>query len=235
MMKTKFVDQGIPVIIGEYGVGDTVTSGGNERKEGRELFVKNVCEFALASSMCPVLWDISGHFYDRIDCEIINDAERKIFLELAGKEVTEKPDTPVNTTTYVWSGSIGCSGWNPTDITEDTAASDCTLEMLGGCYMLSGVDWSRFTKPEIVFHNVSLSGGTSASCQVSTVVNDSNPYWICIEEDAEKTYKADWAFAKDFSMSLSSLELSGTQSLYLCVRGGIDFSGKVTITIREKQ
>ena len=49
-MKLQFVDKGYPVIIGEYNVCDTENSDGTyTRKTGREVFIRNVCEYALAN------------------------------------------------------------------------------------------------------------------------------------------------------------------------------------------
>ena len=60
MLKTTFVDQGIPVIIGEYGCPHK-----NKENESIQKYVTNVCEMALERGICPVLWDTTGNFYDR--------------------------------------------------------------------------------------------------------------------------------------------------------------------------
>ena len=68
MIKTNFVDKGIPVIIGEYGVAT-----GNKTAEVVRLFISSVVKEARTRNICPVLWDITGHFYDRTKCKFIDD------------------------------------------------------------------------------------------------------------------------------------------------------------------
>ncbi len=77
MLKTNFVDQGIPVIIGEYGVAVE-----NKTREMINLYVTTVCEAAFTRDMCPVLWSTTGNFYNRDTCTVydteLNDAMRAI-------------------------------------------------------------------------------------------------------------------------------------------------------------
>ncbi len=60
MLKTTFIDNGIPVIIGEYGVATK-----NKTPEVVRLYITSVCEEACERDLCPVLWDTTGGFYDR--------------------------------------------------------------------------------------------------------------------------------------------------------------------------
>lgn len=60
LMKSTFVDSGIPVIIGEYGCPEN-----NKELSSVRLFLSSVCEFARERDMCPVLWDGNNHHYDR--------------------------------------------------------------------------------------------------------------------------------------------------------------------------
>lgn len=73
MMKTAFVDKGIPVIIGEYG-----TSTSNKTPEMIRKYLSSVCEAGYTRGMCPVLWDITDVFYNRTtmkfqDPELLKD------------------------------------------------------------------------------------------------------------------------------------------------------------------
>lgn len=63
MLKEHFVDKGIPVIIGEYGV-----STKNKEADVIRLFLSSVAKEAYSRDMCPVLWDITDLFYDRGNC-----------------------------------------------------------------------------------------------------------------------------------------------------------------------
>lgn len=55
LLKTRFVDAGVPVIIGEYGVL-TESSDGKDQSSIC-AYLKAVAEGALKRGMCPVLWD----------------------------------------------------------------------------------------------------------------------------------------------------------------------------------
>ncbi len=98
MMKTNYVDKGIPVIIGEYGCP---TKG--KETESVVRFLSSVCKAAYDRQMCPVLWatpkgendsEYSGH-YDRTTCKISNPDLKKAFDEITG--FTGKTD-PVSET-----------------------------------------------------------------------------------------------------------------------------------------
>lgn len=67
MMKEKFVDKGIPVIVGEYGLTTK-----NKTPEMIRLYLSSVCKAAYDREMCPVLWDITDVFYDRTACKFID-------------------------------------------------------------------------------------------------------------------------------------------------------------------
>lgn len=79
LLKTTFVDKGIPVIIGEYGSATI-----NKNPESVKLFLTSVCREAYERGICPMLWDITDVFYNRTECKMI-DSE----LEQSFKEITE--------------------------------------------------------------------------------------------------------------------------------------------------
>ncbi|MDR0315567.1 MAG: glycoside hydrolase family 5 protein [Treponema sp.] len=54
-LKLPFLDRGIPVIIGEYGVTTM-----NKAEEGRVRWMTAVTQICLDYGMCPVLWDTGG-------------------------------------------------------------------------------------------------------------------------------------------------------------------------------
>ena len=80
MMKEHFVDKGIPVIIGEYGV-----STGNKEPEQIRNFLIKTCEAALDNGLCPVLWDTTDVFYSRRTFKMLDEELGKSYLELAEK------------------------------------------------------------------------------------------------------------------------------------------------------
>lgn len=64
-VKERFVDNGIPVVVGEFGC---TTS--NKTPEVVDLFLSEVTKAIAERDMCPVLWDTTGGFYDRYNCKI---------------------------------------------------------------------------------------------------------------------------------------------------------------------
>lgn len=64
MMKTQFVDNGIPVIVGEYSC-PMLQEPFIKEPESVELYLSSVCDSALKHGLCPVLWDTPNNFFDR--------------------------------------------------------------------------------------------------------------------------------------------------------------------------
>lgn len=67
-MKNSFVDKGIPVIIGEFSVCEKQV----KEMDSVRLFISTVIKEASERGMCPVLWDITGDYYDRNSCKFID-------------------------------------------------------------------------------------------------------------------------------------------------------------------
>lgn len=77
MLKKRFLDKGIPVIIGEYGCPTE-----NKDMDSVRLFIYSVCDAAYSRGMCPVLWSTTGHFYDRDKCCIIDKEMEENFKKI---------------------------------------------------------------------------------------------------------------------------------------------------------
>jgi endoglucanase len=60
MIKSRFIDKGIPVIIGEYGATTK-----NKDMDSVRNFLYSVCKACYDRKITPVLWDTPGGFYDR--------------------------------------------------------------------------------------------------------------------------------------------------------------------------
>ena len=71
LMKSTYADNGIPVIIGEYGCPIK-----NKDPESVRLYVSSVCRAAYERQMCPVLWDVTDAQYSRSEYKMM-DAELK--------------------------------------------------------------------------------------------------------------------------------------------------------------
>lgn len=62
-LKNRFIDNGIPVIVGEYGC-----FGKNKTRETIESYLIDVSSRMYAIGACPILWDTAGDEYDRRAC-----------------------------------------------------------------------------------------------------------------------------------------------------------------------
>lgn len=108
-MKTSFVDKGIPVIIGEYGVAKSGLSEYEIRN-----YTAAVCEAAFERNMCPVLWDVSGgQYYNRLNAEMIDP-----LLEAEFKAIASSDNSNTNPTEEVsdgsevlWEGNSTTTAW----------------------------------------------------------------------------------------------------------------------------
>ncbi len=87
MMKTNFIDKGIPVIIGEYGCPKK-----NKEPESVVRFISSVCEAAYERQMCPVLWDTTGGHYDRTSCKMTDPELQKLLADIPDKKEVLKGD-----------------------------------------------------------------------------------------------------------------------------------------------
>lgn len=230
-MKLSFSDKGIPVIIGEYGVADVKVNGVDTRKENRNLYFEEVCKYAIDAGMCPVLWDITNHVYHREQNKMIFEDEAKSFLSLAAQAKEKEPYRYSETglTEYIWEGTVGCEGWNPTAISSEDN-STFSMTSLGGCYKISGIDWDNLKKPVLKLHSDTLSVSTGYFIGVKT---SGNEYWQYID-DADVELNGNWNMGSDLTIDLSSLGLHDAQSLYISLKGGTDFSGKIRMTIKDK-
>lgn len=76
-MKTKLIDKGIPIILGEYGCPKT-----NKDPESVNLFLYSVCKAAYERNICPVLWDVTGLHYDRTSCKMYDSTLMKKLLSV---------------------------------------------------------------------------------------------------------------------------------------------------------
>lgn len=88
LMKTTFIDNGIPVIIGEYGCPKE-----NKDADSVRLFLSSVCKAAYDRQLCPVLWDITDLHYDRTNCMMYDQQLKAAFQEIAASGKEEETET----------------------------------------------------------------------------------------------------------------------------------------------
>ena len=129
MMKTGFIDKGIPVIIGEYGC----PTKGKEASSVR-LFLSSVCKAAYERQLCPILWSTpdstsddgvvtKGH-YDRSTCKLVDQELKVLFNEICDSSKKHSGETTTTTTTTT---TTETSATSTTTVTETTV----TVKLIG--------------------------------------------------------------------------------------------------------
>ena len=76
MIKERFIDNGIPVIVGEYGC-----FGKNKTREVREQWMLDASSRMYEMGACPVLWDTAGDEFNRYDGSMRNPEFIKKLIE----------------------------------------------------------------------------------------------------------------------------------------------------------
>jgi len=80
--KTRFVDNGVPVIVGEYGTATT-----NKDPESVRKWLRTVVETTTEFGMCPCLWD-AGQYFDRKKLVFKDEEIGALFREM-GEELMD--------------------------------------------------------------------------------------------------------------------------------------------------
>ena len=79
MIKSTFIDKGIPVIIGEYGAATE-----NKEMDSVRNFLFSVCKAAYSRNITPVLWDTPLGFYDRNKGAMKDSVLRDMLMSVKG-------------------------------------------------------------------------------------------------------------------------------------------------------
>lgn len=229
-MKNCFVNKGIPVIIGEYGVD--VLSGATKDDMYYHQFFKEVLDYSLNNGICPLLWSTPDFIYDRVNAKIPNKTIASTYADVTKNLSNYKiyvPSSTSETNSYLWEGKLGLSGWciTPSEITGDATFN---LDTSGNVYTITGVDWDNLKKPILEISGANASGSSKVRILFAVKVNNENPYWLYIENTGD-IYK-DINIGDKYQIDLSSLNLSGNQTLYMSFVNAEQMSGKFTITIK---
>lgn len=75
--KTRFIDQGIPVIMGEFGVATQ-----NKTQEMVRFYLVSVAKAAYSRGITPVLWDVTNVHYNRYTYEMIDRVLHKELMSI---------------------------------------------------------------------------------------------------------------------------------------------------------
>ena len=232
-MRISFVNKGYPVIIGEYGVTDTKISENNfVRKEGRDLFFRSVCEFALENNMCPILWDCSQVF-DRRSLTMTNEAEKALYIEMNEKaHHSELVKPSVSDAGYHWTGTVANSNWSASSASASDSNSTFIITINGGCFTISGIDWSVFKNPVLKLTCKESSG--SALFRLANQVDTSNQYWHHLYDNgtgviSEKNISS----GSTISINIPLDDMTSTQNLYFALANSSDFNGTISVEVVE--
>ena len=232
-MRISFVNKGYPVIIGEYGVTDTKISENNfVRKEGRDLFFRSVCEFALENNMCPILWDCSQVF-DRRNLTMTNKAEKALYIEMNEKaHHSELVKPSVSNNGYHWTGTVANSNWSASSASASDSNSTFIITINGGCFTISGIDWSVFKNPVLKLTCKESSG--SALFRLANQVDTSNQYWHHLYDNgtgviSEKNISS----GSTISINIPLDDMTSTQNLYFALANSSDFNGTISVEVVE--
>ena len=232
-MRISFVNKGYPVIIGEYGVTDTKISENNfVRKEGRDLFFRSVCEFALENNMCPILWDCSQVF-DRRSLTMTNEAEKALYIEMNEKaHHSELVKPSVSDAGYHWTGTVANSNWNASSASASDSNSTFIITKNRGCFTISGIDWSVFKNPVLKLTCKESSG--SALFRLANQVDTSNQYWHHLYDNgtgviSEKNISS----GSTISINIPLDDMTSTQNLYFALANSSDFNGTISVEVVE--
>ena len=79
LMKSTFIDKGVPIILGEYGAAIE-----NKEWDSVKNFLYSVCKAAYTRNILPVLWDVTDSFYDRKKCAMKDSALRDMLNSVKG-------------------------------------------------------------------------------------------------------------------------------------------------------
>ena len=131
MMKTNYIDKGIPVIVGEYGCP---TKG--KEPESVRLFLSSVCKAAYERQLCPVLWStpdsttddgtvIKGH-YDRKNCKLVDQELKALFNEICDSSAKHSGQDTTTTTTTETTTSVTTTETTTTTTEETTSVTSTT-------------------------------------------------------------------------------------------------------------
>lgn len=225
-MKRRFVDRGYPVVIGEYGVSDTMVDKDTYvRKEGRDLFFQTLCDYALNNGMCPMLWNTGG-VYDKSTCEIKNEMEAANYIAQEKEAAENEVYVPAeNSGEPFWSGILKNASYNQFVVSTDDN-STFTVFGHGGCFAINGVDWEIYQNPVIEISFEGMTGSCHCSFATEYAGEGSWPYI-----NNADLYEGTCSFQSTKIIELPSGRLSG--NLYFSLNGD-DFEGKVTIKVKEK-
>ena len=197
-----------------------------------ELFFRSVCEFALENNMCPILWDCSRVF-DRRNLTMTNEAEKALYIEMNEKaHHSELVKPSVSDDGYHWTGTVANSNWSASSASASDSNSTFIITKNGGCFTISGIDWSVFKNPVLKLTCKESSG--SALFRLANQVDTSNQSWHHLYDNgtgviSEKNISS----GSTISINIPLDDMTATQNLYFALANSSDFNGTISVEVVE--
>jgi len=88
LMKTKFIDKGIPVILGEFSVGKRNLSAPSNQalhEASRLYFYKYIINSSVNKGIIPICWDVNNGMFDRNTAKVLDQELIDAIMQGAGK------------------------------------------------------------------------------------------------------------------------------------------------------
>ena len=138
----------------------------------------------------------------------------------------------VSDSSYHWTGTVSNQEWTPSTVTMTDINSTFTVSKTGGCFTISGIDWSGFKKPVLKMTCKESSG--SALFRLANQVDTSNQSWHHLYDNgtgviSEKNISS----GSTISINIPLDDMTSTQNLYFALANSSDFSGTISVEVVE--
>ena len=160
-----------------------------------------------------------------------NEVEKTNYLSLS-QSIKSTPVVKPNIVKGrdIWSGKLAYGGWVPKNPVQDDN-STFSVQSVGGCYAISGIDWSKYEHPVLKVKYSGTGSGDTLQCRFYGVA-DEGQYWTAI-------YKDDTGFitsenlrkGTEATVDLSMGKLTGAQKLFVMFAGVENFEADFSVTV----
>lgn len=182
--------------------------------------------------MCPVLWDCSQVF-DRRNLTMTNEAEKALYIEMNEKaHHSELVKPSVSDDGYHWTGTVANSNWSASSASASDSNSTFIITKNGGCFTISGIDWSVFKNPVLKLTCKESSG--SALFRLANQVDTSNQSWHHLYDNGTGVISEKNIFSEStISINIPLDDMTATQNLYFALANSSDFNGTISVEVVE--
>ncbi|ORX75499.1 glycoside hydrolase [Anaeromyces robustus] len=147
-LKTRFVDKGINVIIGEYGV-----TAGNKDKESNHKYITSVVEYAKQLGICPIVWD-HGQYFDRSTLTFKDTEIGQIYKDLSSNYSSNNTSSNTNNN----------NNNNNSNTSSSEYCSGCTITGTGGDNSIWGWENNKACRIDTTKCSEEIKNSNSGNC-----------------------------------------------------------------------